>query len=75
MSTASLPPNLSGMRAPKNKPTAAKVRPWRVALIRSRTQHIGVVYAPDDKSAEAAAIAEFKIGEEQRRRLIVREQE
>ena len=63
------------MRAPKNKPTAAKARTWWVALIRSRTQHLGVVYAPDEKSAEAAAIAEFKIGGEQRRRLIVREQE
>jgi hypothetical protein len=38
----------------------------------SRTHYLGVVYAPDEKSAEAAAIAEFKIGEEQRRRLIVR---
>ena len=33
---------------------------------------LGVVYAPDEKSAEAAAIAEFKIGEDIRRRLIVR---
>jgi hypothetical protein len=54
------------MRAPKNKPTAAKARPWRVALIRSRTQHLGVVYAPDEKSAEAAAIAEYKIAEDMR---------
>jgi hypothetical protein len=29
----------------------------------------------DEKSAEAAAVTEFKIGDEQRRRLIVREQE
>ena len=29
-------------------------------------------YAPDEKAAEAAAVAEFKIGEEQRRRLVVR---
>jgi hypothetical protein len=43
--------------------------------MRSRAQHLGVVYAPDEKSAEAAAIAEFKIGDEQRRRLVVREQE
>jgi hypothetical protein len=57
------------MRAPKNKPTAAKLRPWRVALMRSRTHYLGVVYAPDEK---AAAVAEFKIGEEQRRRLVVR---
>jgi hypothetical protein len=60
------------MRVPKNKPTAAKLRPWRVALMRSRTHYLGVVYAPDEKTAEAAAIAEYKIGDDQRRRLIVR---
>jgi hypothetical protein len=60
------------MRAPKKKATAEKLRPWRVALMRSRTHYLGVVYAPDEKSAEAAAIAEFKIGDEQRHRLIVR---
>ena len=58
------------MRAPRKKPT--KLRPWRVALMRSRTHVLGIVYAPDEKSAEAAAIAEFKIGEDMRRRLIVR---
>jgi hypothetical protein len=40
--------------------------------MRSRTHYLGVVYASDEKSAETAAIAEFKIGDEQRRRLIVR---
>jgi hypothetical protein len=40
--------------------------------MRSRTHYLGVVYAPDEKSAEAAAVAEFKIGAEMRRRLIVR---
>ena len=44
-------------------------------MMRARTHFLGVVYAADEKSAEAAAIAEFKIGEDQRRRLIVREQE
>ena len=60
------------MRAPKKKPTAEKLRAWRASLMRSRSQLLGVVYAPDEKSAEAAAIAEFKIGAEQRRRLVVR---
>jgi hypothetical protein len=59
------------MRSPKKKPTE-KLRPWRAALMRSRTQLLGVVYAPDEKSAEAAAIAEFKIAEDMLRRLIVR---
>jgi hypothetical protein len=40
--------------------------------MRARAQQLGIVYAPDEKSAEAAAIAEFKIGEDQRHRLIVR---
>src|SRR5262245_40274057 len=62
---------VAGMRAPK-KPTAEKLRSWRVPLMRSRTHYLGVVYAPDEKSAEAAAIAEFKIGAGMRRRLIVR---
>jgi hypothetical protein len=57
------------MRAPKKKPTAAKLRPWRVLLMRARAQQLGIVYAPDEKSAEAAAIAEFKIGDDQRHRL------
>jgi hypothetical protein len=60
------------MRAPKKTPTAEKLRPWRAALMRSRTHYLGVVYAPDEKSAEAAAIAEFHIAEDMRWRLIVR---
>jgi integrase len=31
--------------------------------MRSRTHYLGVVYAPDQKSAEAAAVAEFKISD------------
>ena len=57
------------------KRAAGEKRPWRVFLMRARAKELGIVYAPDEKSAEAAAIAEFKIGDEQRRRLIVREQE
>ena len=62
------------MRAPKKK-SGEKLRSWRVLLMRARAQQLGIVYAPDEKSAEAAAIAEFKIGDEQRHRLIVRENE
>jgi hypothetical protein len=59
------------MRSPKKKPTK-KLRQWRAALMRSRTHYLGVVYAPDEKSAEAAAIAELKIADDMQRRLIVR---
>jgi hypothetical protein len=64
------------MRAPnKKKPTAAKLKAWRTSLMRSRNHLLGIVYAPDEKSAEAAAIAEFKISEDMRRRLVVREED
>ena len=57
---------------PKKKVAGEKLRVWRIALMRSRLHYLGVVYAPDERSAEAAAVAEFKIGGDQRRRLIVR---
>ncbi len=53
----------------------SKLRPWRAFLMRARNQLLGVVYAADERSAEAAAVAEFKLGDEERKRLIVREQE
>jgi hypothetical protein len=59
------------MRTPKKSP-ATKLRPWRASLMRARPHYLGVVYAPDEKSAEAAAVAEYKIGADMRRRLIVR---
>jgi hypothetical protein len=33
------------------------------------------VQAPDERTAEAAAVAQFKLDEDQRKRLAVREQE
>jgi len=57
------------MRAPKKKPTADKLRAWRASL---SSHLLGIVHAADEKSAEAAAIAEFKIVEDMRRQLIVR---
>jgi hypothetical protein len=63
---------IPAMRSLKKKANAAKLRPWRASLMRARNYHLGIVYALDEKAAEAAAIAEFKIGEDMRRRLIVR---
>jgi hypothetical protein len=60
---------------PDRRATAAKPWPWHVSLMRARAHFLGIFYAPDYDAAEAAAIAEFKIGDDQRRRLIVREQE
>jgi hypothetical protein len=58
------------MPAPSRR-KAAKLRPWRVSLIRARNHFLAIVYAANE-AAKAAAIAEFKIGEDQRRRLIIR---
>ena len=59
------------MKAARKKPTAAKLRSWRVSIIRKRGQYLGAVEAPNEKAAEAAAVAEFDLSDEQRRRLVV----
>ena len=51
-----------------------KLRSWRVSLIRKRAQYLGTVDAPNERAAEAAAVAEFDLSDEQRRRLVVQEQ-
>jgi hypothetical protein len=48
-------------------------RSWGVVLIRGRGQLLGYVQAPDLKAAEAAAVRQFNLSEEQRRRLLIRE--
>jgi hypothetical protein len=58
---------------PKKKPNAAKLRLWRVSILRQRAHHLGTVQAPDRDAAEAAAIAAFDLDEAQRKRLAVRE--
>jgi hypothetical protein len=45
------------MRAPKKKPTAEKLRSWRVALMRSGTHYLGFVY-----TVGAAAVADARGG-------------
>ena len=52
---------------------AAKLRSWRVAILRNRSQYLGEVHAADEKTAEAAAVAKFNLSDEQRKRLAVRE--
>jgi hypothetical protein len=42
---------------------------WSVRLLRKRAELLGVVYAPDEASAIDAAVAEFKLTDEQRKRL------
>jgi hypothetical protein len=49
------------MKSPKNKPTAAKLRNWRIAIIRQRAHNLGTIEAPDAKSAEAEAVKLFSL--------------
>jgi hypothetical protein len=39
------------------KPTVARLRTWRVSIIRKRGQYLGTVDAPNERAAEAAAVA------------------
>ena len=57
----------------RQRPTAVKLRSWRASLIRKRAQYLGAVDAPNEKAAEAVAVAEFNLSDEQRRRLVVQE--
>jgi hypothetical protein len=63
------------MKSARKKPTAAKLRIWRVSIIRKRGQYLGTIEAPNENAAEAAAVAEFDLSDEQRRRLVVSQQD
>jgi hypothetical protein len=52
-----------------------QLRSWRASVLRSRTQYLGDVQAPDESAAEAAAVTEFDLSDEQRKRLMVQERE
>lgn len=45
------------MKSARKKPTTAKLRSWGVSIIRKRGQYLGTVEAPNEKAAEAAAVA------------------
>jgi hypothetical protein len=52
---------------------AARLRSWRVSLLRQRAGYLGTGEARDEKAAEATAVKQFGLNDE-RRRLAVREQ-
>jgi hypothetical protein len=54
--------------------TAKPIRTWRESLITSRMRLLGRVYAPDREAADAAAVQEFKLSDQQRARLVLQEQ-
>jgi hypothetical protein len=60
------------MKRVMSKPPGAKMqrRNWRIALIRKRLDRLGRVVAAD---REAAAVAEFGLTDEQRKRLLIEE--
>ena len=62
-------------RSSKDTPAklAARMRSWRVSLLRVRAQPLGTVEAPE-RAAEVAAAAQFGLNDEQRKRLAVREE-
>jgi hypothetical protein len=62
------------MARPPKKPTA-KLRNWRVAIMRQRAHNLGSIEAPDAKAAEAEAVKLFGLSEEQRKRLLILERE
>jgi hypothetical protein len=61
------------MKGARKKPAAANLRSWRVIIMRSRGEHIGTVEAPDRERAEAVAVKQFELDQDQRRRLLIRE--
>jgi hypothetical protein len=46
---------------------------WTARLIRKKMEVLGIVYAPDQEAARAAAITEFKLTAEQAKRLVLDE--
>ena len=63
------------MRPPSKRDAAAKLRSWRVEILRNRSQYLGDVQAANERAAEAAALTQFNLSEEQRKRLVVRERD
>jgi hypothetical protein len=62
-----MPPYLRRMRAPPKKSTA-KLRNWRVSILRSRAEYLGTVQAADERAAEKAAVEAFALDDDRRRR-------
>jgi hypothetical protein len=56
-----------------NSKKSAKLRSWRVIILRSRGELLGYVEALDRERAEAVAIKQFDLDQEQQQRLLIRE--
>jgi hypothetical protein len=51
------------------------LRSWRVIIIRSKGEYLGSIEAPDRERAEAVAIKQFALDQDQRRRVLIRERQ
>jgi hypothetical protein len=59
--------------APKSKPAPTKLHYWRISVpAGKRPEYVGIVEAPDQQSAEAAAVKKFKMTDEDRKRLVMK---
>ena len=58
---------------PKRTHPQKPPRSWRVIIIRSKGEYLGSVEAPDRERAEAVAIKQFALDDDQRNRLLIRE--
>jgi hypothetical protein len=72
--TEAAPNRFAGMASARHsKPTSTKLRFWRVSIPGGkRPEYVGLVEAPDQQSAEAAAVKQFRLSDEDRKRLVVR---
>jgi hypothetical protein len=57
----------------RKKPIPAKLRSWRVIIVRSKGEYLGSVEAPDRERAKAVAVKLFDLDQDQRSRLLIRE--
>jgi hypothetical protein len=62
---------LVSQRTRPKKP--ARLRSWRVVIMRSKGEYLGSVEAPDRDKAEAVAIKLFDLDRDQRVRLLILE--
>jgi hypothetical protein len=63
----------AGVSKRTNAKKPANLRSWRVIIMRSRGEYLGSVEAPDREKAEAVAVKQFELDQDQRRRLLIRE--
>ena len=61
------------MKGARKKSAAANLPSWRVIIIRNRGEYLGSVKAPDRERAEAVAVKQFDLDQDQRGRLLILE--